>query len=525
MKKTLLITAISASLLAGSTLALSAPGSNAGTSRVLIQFKHGSKGLVQNALRDGHAKVHFNFDSIDTVSATVPTAALAKLRKNPNIQFIEPDQIRRPSSVGPQTVPYGIDMVQARDVWDADRDGTIDAGAPTGSSITVCVIDSGVHVTHEDFAGVNIIGGYPAGKWNYDNCGHGTHVAGTIAAANNALGVVGVSPGKVSMYFVKVFGDQTEGKCTWTFASQLIDAANLCAAHGARVINMSLGGGAPSRAEQRAFRNLAVRGVLSIAAAGNDGVASNPVDGYSYPASYPDVVSVAAVDSNSVLASFSQKNDAVDLAGPGVSVLSTYPFVNPPLISGSASFTATPVSNTFKGTVTAPLADGGLCGSVDASLSGKVVVCTRGSFSFLAKAQNAFAGGAVGVIIANNTAGDPNFTLGDDLTVIPPIPVTSVTQADGLTLLASHIGDSTTVNSAAQSHANGYALLSGTSMATPHVVGVAALVWSANPNWTRNKVLTALKGTAKDLGAPGYDTSYGWGLVQAKDAITELQSP
>jgi subtilisin family serine protease len=525
MKKTLLIGAICASLgILGSSSAMSAqPASRKqDSSRVLIKFKHGSKALVQSALGRVHATIHYTFNAIDTFAATVPSAALDGLRRNPNVEYIEADQIRKPSA---QSVPYGIDLVQAREVWDADHDGTIDLGAPTGQGIQVCVIDSGVHAMHEDFAGVNIVGGYPDGKWNYDNCGHGTHVAGTIAAANNSLGVVGVSPGKVSMFFVKVFGDENEGKCTWTFSSQLIDAANRCADAGARVINMSLGGDAPTRSEQKTFQSLTNRGVLSIAAAGNGGSAASPTDAYEYPASYRDVVSVAAVDSNSTLAGFSQKNDAVDLAGPGVAVLSTYPFLPPPpVISGGNSYAAVPMANSFIGTATASLVNGGFCTAPDASWSGKVVLCSRGSISFLAKTQNVFNGGGVGAVIYNNTTGTLNGTLGNDLTVIPPIPSVGIMQADGQALVASHLGDSTSVSTVVQSHANGYALLSGTSMATPHVAGVAALVWSANPSWTRQQVLDALEVTAKDLGTPGYDVGYGWGVVQAKDALNELQS-
>lgn len=522
MKRKTLVTALGTSLaLSYVAVAMTAPpAGKPDPDRVLIQFKHGSKGNVEAALKGVGARVHYEFDAIDTLAATIPARALEGLRHNPNVVLIEPDAPKYPTA---QTVPYGIDLVQARDVWDADHDGNLDPGAPTGQGVMVCVIDSGVHASHEDFAGVNIVGGYPDNKWNFDNCGHGTHVAGTIAAANNDRGVVGVSPGKVSLFFVKVFGNENEGLCTWTFTSQLMDAAARCADAGAKVINMSLGGDG-SRSEEKMFNNIEKRGVLSIAAAGNHGSPTTPTDAYLYPASYNSVVSVAAIDSSKALASFSAKNDQTELAGPGVSVLSTYPFVAPPVVSGGVSYDSVPMVNTFRGSATAPLVSGGLCGAPDASWAGKVILCQRGSYSFLAKSQNVAAGGGVAAVIYNNTAGALNGTLGTDLTVIPGIPVTGITQADGLDLLANHIGDSTTVDTVIQSHANGYALLSGTSMATPHVSGVAALIWSANPSWSNQQIRAALHATAEDLGAPGYDTSFGFGLVRAKAALDYLHS-
>jgi subtilisin family serine protease len=112
---------------------------------------------------------------------------------------------------------------------------------------------------------------------------------------------------------------------------------------------------------------------------------------------------------------------------------------------------------------------------------------------------------------------------GDDVSVIPPIPVVGVTQASGEDMLATHLGQSTTVDTRLPLNYQGYALLSGTSMSTPHVSGVAALVWSANPLWTNAQIRQALDASARDLGAKGYDTSYGWGLVQAQDALNALQ--
>lgn len=526
MKQKSLVTAMGASLALMFVAAAVTATSTAAPppERVLIKFKDGAKASVQSELRQANAKTHYVFDRLGLIAATVPGQALKGLRNNPNVEFVEPDQLRQPAA---QSVPYGIDLVQAREVWDTDLDGQIDAGAPTGEGIKVCVIDSGINAGHEDFQGVPIVGGFPDGKWNHDNCGHGTHVAGTIAAANNNLGVVGVSPGKVSLFIVKVFGDDVQTNCVWTFSSQLIDAANRCHDAGAKVINMSLGGGA-SRGEELAFRALEKRGVLSIAAAGNHGVDTVATDAYLYPASYDSVLSVAAIDSNKAHASFSAKNDQTEIAAPGVSVLSTYS-LGPadPVVSGGASYPAIPMTNSYVGTATAALVDGGTCNTAlaanDPSWQGKVVLCQRGAAAFLVKAQNVAAGGGVAAVIYNNVAGDLNGTLGNDLSVIPSIPVVGVSQASGLDLKTNHLNDSTTVNTRLPLDYNGYAFLSGTSMATPHVSGVAALIWSANPSWTNRQVRQALDATAMDLGASGYDTSFGWGLVQAKAALDELQ--
>ena len=185
------------------------------------------------------------------------------------------------------------------------------------------------------------------------------------------------------------------------------------------------------------------------------------------------------------------------------------------------------MENTEAAIATAPLVSGGLCNAPlpagDTSWQGKVVLCQRGAQPFVAKAGNVFLGGGVAAIVYNNVAGDLNGTLGDDLSVIPPIPVVGVTQASGEDMLASHLGQATTVDSRLPLSYQGYALNSGTSMATPHVAGVAALVWSANPSWTNHQVRGALNATARDLGSAGYDTSFGWGLVQAQDALGELQ--
>ncbi|WP_036206520.1 S8 family serine peptidase [Novilysobacter arseniciresistens] len=465
--------------------------------RVWVKFKPGTKAQVARALRGAGGQVHHTFDSLDAFAVSLPPQALQGIRNNPNVELVEPDAPRYPAS---QTRPYGIDMVQAPQVW---------SGGVTGDGITTCIIDSGIHAAHEDFQGLNLAGGYPS-DWNTDTCGHGSHVAGTIAAQDNASGVVGVNTGNNSLYIVKVFDGET---CGWSYSSDLVDAANRCAAAGAKVINMSLGGSFSSQTEATAFQNLYDNGVLSIAAAGNDGNTR-----HSYPASYNSVVSVAAVDQNKVVADFSQQTDQVELAAPGVGVLSTVPQVSATASVDGASYIVSGLEFTHQGSASGALVNGGLCTSAG-SWAGKVVLCERGDISFADKVNNVYAGGGAAAVIYNNAAGGFSGTLG---TAGPAIPAVSMSQADGQYLVANKLGVNGTVSTVPDNQGNGYAYYDGTSMATPHVAGVAALVWSANPTWSNQQVREALAVTAQDLGAAGRDNAYGWGLVQAKAALDEL---
>ena len=490
--------------------------------RVLVQFAPGQANAVQDSLELAKGEIHYRFDNLDTIAVSLPAAALNGILNNPNVVMVEADVERyfvdvMPSSVeaslmaaGSQTVPYGIDMVQARDVWDADRDGQIDPDAPTGSNRTLCVIDSGLYTNHEDLSGVNVTGGYPSG-WNQDGLGHGTHVVGTIAAMNNALGVVGVTPGTVNLYIVRVFGDAGE----WIYASTLIDAANRCANAGANIISMSLGGAKASATERRGFDALYSQGVLSIAAAGNDGNTA-----YNYPASYSSVMSVAAIDSNMVVADFSQQNDQVEVAAPGVGVLSTLPYVEANSLSvGGVTYLANHIEFSERGSASGTLVSGGLCDSVG-SWSGKVVLCERGVVSFYDKVINVQNGGGAAAVIYNNEPGNFLGTLGEGYS--SNIIGISLSQEDGQYLVANRLGQTATADSTLTIPASGYEAWDGTSMATPHVSAVAALIWSAVPEATNADIRNALTSTAYDLGAAGRDYAYGYGLVQAKDALDAL---
>lgn len=188
-------------------------------------------------------------------------------------------------------------------------------------SLTVCIIDSGFYSEHEDLDADNLAGGSSQVDIDFqtNGYGHGTHVAGTISAVYNNLGVVGVTPGTVNFLIVKIFGNDG----FWgTGASDLVAGLYECRDNNADIINISLGGSTSSRKGERAFNSIYAGGVLSIAAAGNDAVE----DPY-YPASYKSVISVTAVDEENNQADFSNFGDHVEPSALGVDVLSTIPYL------------------------------------------------------------------------------------------------------------------------------------------------------------------------------------------------------
>lgn len=464
--------------------------------RYIVQFNNTNGRL---ALEAASMQIVRELPDFSAAAAYIPDSLVDALRNNPNILSVEVDQRRYALA---QNTPYGIDMVQASD-----------PALPDGSStanIKVCIIDSGIRGGHEDFAGINVNGNNLAGtgNWNADLCGHGTHVAGTIAAADNSLGVIGVAPNAVDLHIVKVFSGTG---CGWTYASTLASALNECTSNGANVVSMSLGGSGSSSAEGAAFQNAYDSGVLSIAAAGNGGNTQ-----HSYPASYDAVVSVAAVDSAEAKADFSQSNNQVEIAAPGVGVLSTYNVRN--IASGATGDRLANQIEFSNATVASgALVNGGLCDSVG-SWGGNVVLCERGVISFNDKVQNVQAGGGAGAILYNNAAGNFNGTLGAGNTSV--IPALSVSQADGQAMLTSDLGSNCTVESGQDG--DGYAELDGTSMATPHVSAVAARIWAEHPTKSAAEVRAALQQSARDLGAAGRDNDFGYGLIQAKDALDAL---
>jgi subtilisin family serine protease len=484
----------------------------ADTTRVIVAFKPGSAASMKSAVKAAKGNVKHEIAGMNAMAIEVPTAALKGLEHNPNVEYVEEDMLRRPTAlttpstgtpyVAGQLVPYGIKMVQADLLSDANA-----------GNRKVCIIDSGIDRAHEDFAGAtaNMTGQYDAGtgNWYTDENHHGTHVAGTIAAVNNSgVGVVGVNANaKLKLHIVKVFGANG-----WAYSSTLASAANQCGAAGANVISMSLGGGRSSKTEQRAFDALQSKGVLSIAAAGNDG---NTV--ISYPAGYASVMMVGAVDENKAWADFSQYNSKVEIAGPGVGVLSTIPMgagTTPALTVGSTTYAPGAMEGSPVRTASGALADFGIGDSINSAMAGKVCLIARGTIDFATKVSNCEKSGGLGAVIYNNAAGGFGGTMGTVVAVIPSVTASDVEGA----ALKGQLGQSATV--AVKPY--NYAYFDGTSMATPHVSAVAALVWSYYPSCTGAQIRASLTKSAMDLGTAGRDTKFGFGLVQALAAKNRI---
>ena len=150
------------------------------------------------------------------------------------------------------------------------------------------------------------------------------------------------------------------------------------------------------------------------------------------------------------------------------------------------------------------------------------MLCERGDISFYDKVTNVQTGGGVGAIIFNNEPGNFLGTLGEGES--SEIIGVSLSQEDGLYLFANQLGNTGTISSEFIWPISSYEHYDGTSMATPHVAAVAALIWSQVPGATASEIRTAISSTALDLGDPGLDNAFGYGLVQAADALAYLEA-
>jgi subtilisin family serine protease len=304
-----------------------------------------------------------------------------------NVEFAEPNYLYLQNQIGlPNDLLYreqyqwNLPVIQAEAGWDITKGD---------EHIIIAVIDTGVDLDHPDLKR-RITSGYNVllnNDFPDDDNGHGTHVSGIIASeTNNQEGLAGIT------WYNKIMPIKAMGAEGYGTAFDIAKGIFWAVDHGANVINMSLGNYQYSSLLKEAIDYAYNKNVVLIAAAGNENTMQP-----SYPAAYPEVLSVSAVDPTGRRASFSNYGDYIDVSAPGVQIPSTY-------------------------------------------------------FN------------------------------------------------------------------------QQYAALSGTSMASPHVAGLAGLLLSANPDLTNKEVLDIIKNSAFDLGTPGIDIHFGNGLIDVKNTLEAAQN-
>ena len=453
------------------------------------------------------------------VKGSVPSA-IAALEANPAVAYAEPNWIYHAEAV-PNDPRYsqlwGLTKINAPAAWNTT----------TGSAaVKVAVVDTGIATDHLDLS-ANVVPGFDFVQGDADPRdfnGHGTHVAGTIGArGNNAIGVTGVD-WQVSLMPVRVL----DGNGSGSNANVSAGFAYACS-HGASIVNASLGGTGYSSAMRDAIASASCANTLFVVAAGNNGANNDSTP--HYPCNYgapPDnlanVVCVAATDQNDVLANFSDYGQSVDLAAPGVNIPSTWPaydtlasegFEDP--FANWTTYTAAGVpfgrSTTHAGGAYSATDSpaGGYSANSDtwlyrstsmASLAGRVgchltynlrldtqlnhdffhVFGSADGLNFSGNQWSGSTGGSFVALTTDVSAYDGSASF------FPALRLAS--DGDAVTGDGGYLDD--LALQCLKPTAEDYNTISGTSMATPHVTGVAALVKAAHPSYTVAQLKNAI---------------------------------
>lgn len=339
------------------------------------------------------------------------------------------------------------------------------------------------------------------------------HVAGNIVAEDNGKGVLGIFPG-ASVMVVKIFSD-ISGECGFTYASNVIRAVNQCIQKGANIISMSLVGSTKSKTEQAAFAHYAANGIIAVASSGNEGIYQ-----YNYPSSYPSVISVAAIDTSNKIAPFSTFNNRVNIAAPGVDVLSTVVHQGKLFYgyAGASQILLQLVTvNKYPTSIVKSkscICTGGVCPNL---CQNRICIFLSSDLAFFL--FSCIERGGVAAVAYNAEAG---FFIGKTTDATVTIPIFTTSNEYGIVLVeATASGSDITIQSAGKP----YSFWAGTSMACPHVSGSIFLLWNKYPECTSKQILEAVMKTSRDLGLPGKDIYYGVGLIQYWPAENYLKQP
>jgi len=509
--------------------------------------------------------------------------AIARLQKDPRVISVQPNFIYKKMATVPNDSLYGQlwgIKNTAQDVYDPDtfgpdfgstEDNPGTAGVDLGleaawdritdcSSTVVAVIDTGIKYDHEDLAANMWDGsalGFPNHGYDFHNSdnnpldddGHGTHVAGTIGAVgNNGKGITGVC-WKVKLMALKALG--ASGGST----ANVISSLNWAVEKGAHVVNMSLGGGASDTAFEAAIDAANTSNVIVIFAAGNDGTDNDSLP--TYPCNYKkaNTLCVAALTQKNGLASFSNYGaTSVDVGAPGVNIASTW-HLSRTVVSDTFA-TGWNISTNTATTWAAQALSPGPALTIPSNWNGtnnyanSTLAKAYKSFSFAGAEEvwlsfyvltDMLAGDRIRSYVGAG-AGDPTggteigtyegSTNGDAYGYIyrPTTACANATCAVGFRFDSDASGTSTgglvayfeTVRFAAGT--SGYNLIEGTSMATPQVSGVVAMIRSRNPNFSTAEILESLLAGGKTLPSLAGKTTSGK-AINAASALAYLRTP
>ncbi|MBI4286562.1 MAG: peptidase S8 [Chloroflexi bacterium] len=283
--------------------------------RILVKFRAGTTDVEKDKHHGKHGgTVEEDIPELGIqvikVTANTAKAKAKEYKADADVEFAEPDYVYQADFV--PNDPYlssqwALAKIQALEAWDITQGS---------STVRIAVLDTGIDQNHEDLAAKIVANkNFTNSRTVDDRYGHGTHVAGIAAAiTNNSKGVAGVGY-NARLMNVKVLGDTGSGYISW-IANGITWAAN----NGAKVINLSLGGYSASDTLKNAIDYAWSKGVIIVAAAGNDNTST-----LHYPSYYVNTIAVAATGQTDAKASFSNYGDWVDIAAPGVSILATLP--------------------------------------------------------------------------------------------------------------------------------------------------------------------------------------------------------
>ncbi|KRT93168.1 peptidase S8 [Bacillus glycinifermentans] len=299
-------------------------------SGVIVVYKN--KSGQETALEKSESVDH-QYKHIPAVAVTADKETVQDLKDDPDILYVEKnvsftaadstefkvlsDETGEDSDSFEQ---WNLKPIQAEKAWSAGL---------TGKNVKVAVIDTGISAHDE----LTVSGGTSTVSYTSsysDDNGHGTHVAGIIGAKHNDYGIDGIAPG-VQLYAIKALDQNGTGDL-----ESILKGIDWSIEHGVNVINMSLGTSTDSQILHDAVDKAYQKGILLVAASGNDGN-GHPVD---YPAAYSSVIAVSATDEENGIAGFSNTGAEVEFSAPGTSIISTY--LHQQFAAGSGTSQATP---------------------------------------------------------------------------------------------------------------------------------------------------------------------------------------